>query len=575
MKKINLKKPSLNFLIIGSFVIVMAIFTILVQLIGYFAFSRSFEKEYSDSVGRVAKLSTMALANYDVTRFLKYSQEELNEMNEKYPSYSEYKEYCAENGLEENYSYYIDYTEYEVGKESLDIICNTMGASVIYVILPSDDYMSYTCIYNCVSDESGYDPWPIGKVVETPKEYYGVYEKIMEEGSEQEIVERYTNLKEGKPHITALTPVCDEQGNVVAILCVQRFAEGLTKTRRNFIQGVSAIAFIIAILIILLESRLIRRAIVKPIQDISAEAGRFAKDSTKANSDLIENNYSVREIGSLAYALDKMEADTVDNIENMKEMISEKERIGADLSLASKIQIGMLPLKNQLLKDHTEFDVHAIMTPAKTVGGDFYDFYMVDDDHMAIEIADVSDKGLGAAFFMAISKTLIKSRAGMGGSATDIITYVDRLIAEKNAAGMFVTVWLAIIDLNTGHVDVCNAGHDYPAISLKGQDFVVEKAPHGPPVAFLPGVPFTGYEFTLEPGDRIFLYTDGLNEAKRSDGERFGIARMLTVLNSHKNDTNEQMIAAMKEAVTLFVGSEPQFDDQTMLSFTFNGRKNK
>lgn len=575
MKKIKLKKPSLNFLIIGSFVTVMAIFTILVQLIGYYAFTRSFEKEYTDSVCRVAQLSSMALGDNDVTRYLKYSQEELNEMLEKYPDYSKYKEYCAEKGIEENYSFYLEYSVYGSGRDSLTSICNTMGMSVIYVIKPSDDYMSYTCIYNCVSEDSEYDPWPLGKVVDTPEEYYGVYEKIMEQGSEQEVVARFTNLGSGKPHITALSPVYDEQKNVVAILCVQRFAEELTKTRRNFLQGVSALAFIIAILIILLESRLIRRAIVTPIKEISEEAGRFAKDSTKSSTDLVENNYSVREIDSLAHALDKMEADTVDNIENMKEMISEKERIGADLSLASKIQIGMLPLKNQLLLDHDEFDVHAIMTPAKTVGGDFYDFYMIDDDHMVIEVADVSDKGLGAAFFMAISKTLIKSRAGMGGSATDIITYVDKMITEKNVAGMFVTLWFAIIDLNTGHVDVCNAGHDYPAISLKGQDYVIEKTPHGPPIAFIPGVPFTGYEFDLEPGDRIFLYTDGLNEAKRSDGERFGIERMLTVLNNHRNDTNEQMIAAMKDAVTMFVGNEPQFDDQTMLSFTFNGRNNK
>ena len=270
-----------------------------------------------------------------------------------------------------------------------------------------------------------------------------------------------------------------------------------------------------------------------------------------------------------------MEIDTVGNIERITSIVAEQERLGADLDLASKIQIGMLPLKSQLLTEYSEFDVHATMKPAMEVGGDFYDFYMIDDTHLAIEIADVSDKGLGAAFYMAIAKTLFKSRARMGGSAVDIVTYVDKMISEKNPSGMFVTVWFAIIDLVTGHVDVCNAGHDYPAIMLGGQDFVIEKTPHGPPVAFIPGATFTGYSFEMEPGDRIFLYTDGLNESKRSDGERYGLDRMLSVLNSHKDSTNEELITTMMYSVSKFVGNEPQFDDMTMLGFTYKARKEK
>ena len=216
------------------------------------------------------------------------------------------------------------------------------------------------------------------------------------------------------------------------------------------------------------------------------------------------------------------------------------------------------------------YSIYASMTPARAVGGDFFDFYMIDDTHLVILIADVSDKGVGAAFFMAISKTLIKARAGMGGSAAEIISYVDKMIAEKNTEGMFVTVWMAIIDLSTGHVNICNSGHDYPAIMTGSGDYVIEKkTPHGPPIGFIPGAQFVEYDIDIEPGDRIFLYTDGLNEAKRSDGERFGLDRMLTVLNSHKGDSNEKTIAAMKDAVALFVGPEDQFDDMTMLSFTY------
>ena len=211
------------------------------------------------------------------------------------------------------------------------------------------------------------------------------------------------------------------------------------------------------------------------------------------------------------------------------------------------------------------------MTPAREVGGDFYDFFMVDPDHLAILIADVSDKGVGAALFMAISKSMIKMRAQMGGSPSEVIAYVDQKISETNDAGMFVTLWLAYIDLNTGHTVACNAGHDYPAI-MKDGTFTIEKTTHGSPVAFLPGMPFPELEFDLSPGDRIFLYTDGVPEAVDQNRERFGTERMLEVLNTHGGDTNEELLAAVCAAVAEFAGEEPQFDDMTMLGFTFHGR---
>ena len=244
-----------------------------------------------------------------------------------------------------------------------------------------------------------------------------------------------------------------------------------------------------------------------------------------------------------------MEVDTIKNIEDITRITSERERIGAELSLASGIQNGMLPSHNQMLDDVEGFEIFATMDPAKEVGGDFYDFYMIDDTHLAMLIADVSDKGVGAAFFMAIAKTLIKARALMGGSPVEIITYADKLISEKNPEGMFVTVWLGIIDLETGHMDICNAGHDYPAVMKDNKKYVIEKTPHGPAVAFLPGVEFVETELDLKPGDRIFLYTDGLNEAKGMDGDRFGLDRMLSVLNIYNGLNDKELIAEMKKNV--------------------------
>ena len=242
------------------------------------------------------------------------------------------------------------------------------------------------------------------------------------------------------------------------------------------------------------------------------------------------------------------------------------------LAIASSIQMGMLPVSKGAFPDRDDFDISASMTPAQTVGGDFYDFFLLDDDHLAILIADVSDKGIPAALFMTVSKVFMKTCIQMGGTPSEIVTYADERISAENDAGMFVTLWFGIIDLKTGHVDACNAGHDYPAISKLSEGYKVEKTPHGPPIAFMPGMTFPDISFDLKPGESIFLYTDGLVEAKRADNDRFGTDRMLEVLNSCKAESGDQLIEAMKEAVGSYVDGEPQFDDMTMLSFTYKGR---
>ena len=244
-----------------------------------------------------------------------------------------------------------------------------------------------------------------------------------------------------------------------------------------------------------------------------------------------------------------------------------------ELDIAAQIQDGLLPNSFPAFPDKKEFDIYASTKPAKEVGGDFYDFFLVDDTHLAFVIADVSDKGIGAALFMSISKTIIKARAQMGGNPSKILSYADYRISEKNEAGMFVTVWLGIIDLVTGHVDACNAGHDYPAIMRSSENYTIEKTKHGAPVGFLPGMEFPEISFDMKPGDRIFLYTDGVTDAKNREEERFGKERLLDVLNAHRNDSDKDTLNAVQNEVSRFMGSESQFDDITMLSFTYKGIK--
>ena len=253
--------------------------------------------------------------------------------------------------------------------------------------------------------------------------------------------------------------------------------------------------------------------------------------------------------------------------------------VESELSVATKIQTAMLPNLFPEVIDTKEYDLFASMNPAREVGGDFYDFFMLDENHLAFLIADVSDKGMGAALFMAVSKAMIKMRSQAGGSPGKVLSDVNDRLAKDNDLGMFVTVWLGYLDLQTGHVVACNAGHDYPALYLKEDalgdpsGYTVKETDHGSAVGLLPGMDFPEIEFTMTPGDRLFLYTDGVNEAQGRSGEQFDFDRLLITLNGLKNETSETICHAVKNAVDAFVGSDPQFDDMTMMSLIFRDYK--
>ncbi|MCR4715835.1 MAG: SpoIIE family protein phosphatase [Lachnospiraceae bacterium] len=567
---IKSRGTSLYTIVIGSIIIMLIIFAFTTVTIGSFAFTSSFSKEYKDSVYRVALTAAGWVDGDNIDKYLELGEDVLTE------GYKEYNNRLINSDnayyLTEDNERYV--AEYGLTKSDIVDFCNDLNMSVIYVIVPSSDYKHYTSVFNCLNSNSTYDPWPVGYVSETSSEdYINAYRNIFEYGSTKEIVNRI-NVDEGShPHLTALVPIKGSDGSVRAIMCAQRYVDELVDMKNTFFQGVGALTLIVIVIMFVIASKFLTKHVVSPVKTIAKETDRFSNENAKGDVSLTNDISVIKEIQTLASAVNKMEDNTLKNIENITKYTKQSERMGYELELASKIQAGMLPNKEQFGIERNGFDIHAIMKPAKEVGGDFYDFFMVDEDHIAILVADVSDKGVGAAFFMAISKTLLKSRACLGGSAKEIISYSEKLISEKNEAGMFVTIWLGIINLKTGHVNACNAGHDYPAIMLDNEEgFVIKKTPHGPPLGFLPGSEFVEYDFDLKPGNRIFLYTDGLNEAKNSSGERFGTGRIVDVLNDYKDESCENTLLRMRMAVDDFAKDEPQFDDMTMLGFTYLGK---
>ncbi len=232
----------------------------------------------------------------------------------------------------------------------------------------------------------------------------------------------------------------------------------------------------------------------------------------------------------------------------------------------------MLPNIYPAFPDRREFDIFASMDPAKEVGGDFYDFFLVDDDHLCMVMADVSGKGVPAALFMMASKIILANNAMSGKSPAQILTDTNAAICSNNRVEMFVTVWLGILEISTGRLTAANAGHEYPVVKHPDGSFGLYKDKHGFVVGGMNGVRYREYEMKLEPGSRLFLYTDGVPEATDAEGKMFGTDRMIAALNAAEGDS-KQIVGQVGKAVEDFVDHAEQFDDITMLCLEYFGEE--
>ncbi len=373
--------------------------------------------------------------------------------------------------------------------------------------------------------------------------------------------------------LTALYPVvCDNE--VVAFISVEIPMLTLESDITAYIVTVLIASGIIMVVLLTAGVIFIIRTMIRPIGVVAAEAGKFV-DNNAEISDRLDKIKTRDEIQLLSQSLLRMEIDIKEYIENITKITAEKERISAELNVATQIQADMLPSIFPPFPERKEFDIYATMTPAKEVGGDFYDFFLIDDDHIALVMADVSGKGVPAALFMVIAKTLIKNRAQLGElSPAKILMSTNEQLCEGNEAELFVTVWLAIIEISTGKGLAANAGHEHPVLRRKGEKFELVEYRHSPAVATMEGIRFREHEFELHPGDSLFVYTDGVAEATNSRNELFGTDRMLDALNREPEAQPKDMLKNVKNAVDAFVGEAPQFDDITMLGFNYYGTEN-
>ena len=374
---------------------------------------------------------------------------------------------------------------------------------------------------------------------------------------------------------TVINAVSQQATDAVATELNSQFDQIINTTMDEYNAGLSRstttiiVLLLIAMALALTSALMLAKRIVRPLELITGRVRSLGGDDLQF---VMEDDYRTGdEVEALADSFAKLSAKTLQYVDEITKVTAEKERIGAELDMATAIQASQLPRLFPAYPERDEFDLYASMDPAKEVGGDFYDFFLVDDDHIALVMADVSGKGVPAALFMMVSRVLIKSHLQNGESPSEALSNVNDQLCESNDAEFFVTVWAAVVQISTGKGVAVNAGHEHPVLCRAGNSYELVVYRHSPGLGIMEGIPFREHEFTLNPGDSVFVYTDGVPEATDANNELFGNDRMLEALNTNTNASPKEVLDNVRAGVDAFVGEAEQFDDLTMLCFRYKG----
>ncbi|MBQ6232798.1 MAG: PP2C family protein-serine/threonine phosphatase [Clostridia bacterium] len=534
MKLIRKLRSNMTFCIITTIVVLLTIYGIVVGFFGFASFSAAFRKEYAATTYHIADTAASLVNGENLNSYLSGNNQE----------------------------------EYRRTKSLLTSYCYRINVSLIYVIqVDTSDYGRFVSIFNPVNndvDNSDYTEWELGyKRNTTNEEYRQKYKAIYDEESDYETVYRINTTDGQHPHITTIVPVKNNDEDVVALLCVQRPFRELQEARLPYIMNIVIATSVLAIIASIIAAHYIKNRFVKPIRKTSKEATRFAKENTKGEP--LGEISKYEELSNLAHSIDTMETDMVQYIENLTAITAEREKADTELALAKSIQEDSLPTTFPAFPDRKEFDIYASMTPAKMVGGDFYNFFLIDDDHLAIVIGDVSGKSVPGALFMMVANILLSDRTRMGGTPAEILAFVNNRIYETNKADMFVTLWLGILEISTGRIVAANAGHEDAAVCHKDGSFELFKTKHDFVIGAMKNMQYQDFEIRLGKGDKLFLYTDGIPEATDKYNQMYSLDRMLDTLNRYKDRTPQEILDGIHQSINAFVGEAPQFDDVTMV----------
>ena len=535
------RKSSITIKSIIEIMILLAMFAGIISMLDYRAFSQTIYEQYEEGAFRIADA---AAAVVDADRI---------------------DSFYESGGSSESYR--------ETWKQ-LDQLCNASEATFIYVIRPDlSDYGTIFFVFSTVNRNTEYHPYEVGfRRTTTNDEYREKYRALYEGRSDRELLLLNSGkYRRSEHHITAMVPLKDNSGNTAAILCVQRQMNPMNLLQHRYVRAILLTLLVVTLVVAVGQSLFLHDVFIGPVKQIAEEATRFANENQPAEKKLTEKIQSNDEISMLAESIDQMEEQVQQYVENLTRITAEKEHIIAELSLAARIQQAILPHDFPPFPERHEFSLFASMKAAREVGGDFYDFFLIDSNHLCMVIADVSGKGIPAALFMMVTKTILQSCAMLGHSAADTLTKANEGICSNNQVDMFVTAWLGILEISTGKLTASNAGHEYPVLKRADGSFSLFKDAHSFVIGGLEKTEYREYELRMEPGDMLFVYTDGVPEATNEKNEMFGTERMVEALNGEADAEPEQLLETVRREAEQFAGDAEQFDDMTMLCMKYLG----
>ena len=376
---------------------------------------------------------------------------------------------------------------------------------------------------------------------------------------------------------TACEPIyAEDTEEAVGQLCIDIDMNVIMRERRAFLLNSIFLVVLLTIVSILISIALIRWIAVNPLRRLTEATcgfGGFDEGQKRYEmKDVIDVDIrSNDEINDLYQEIRGMQISMVKFTSDLAHYTADKARINTELGLASEIQAAMLRDTFPAFPDRSEFDLYALMDPAREVGGDFYDFFLIDENHLALIIADVSGKGVPAALYMMSSMILLRNQGKAGGTPAEILSAVNQQLTQEENIKMFVTAWMGILDLQTGHMACANAGHEYPVLGPAGGEFSLYRDKHNFVLGGLDTAEYSNYQIRLNPGDVLMVYTDGVPEASDPDQQFYGTDRLLRALNSAGGQTPEELIRTIRQDMDTFTSGAEQFDDITMLCVKYNG----
>ena len=485
-------------------------------------------------------------------------------------------DYLQVVGTDENGKpiYYTDeYSEYVV--RFLD--CTREQASYLlyyYVFIPGEDGIVY--IWDAYTDDEHFSP-------------SGTYEEYNSEAEKKAIMAAYhretTENEDEKENVllefktswgnlaSAYTPIYNSDGEPVAMvgadLSVASFQNYLLHSFGLIVLGIAFVTLVSAII----AYTFVKRHLIKPIEQLN-EATQDLVGELDSGKQFELEIHTGDELETLADSFRKMYSDLQDYLDRLSSVTTERERIHAEFDIARNIQESIIPHDYPAFPERNDFDIYAEIKPCEGIGGDFYDFFLIDDDHLVMVMGDVCERGVGGALYMIMVQTLIKNRAMQGFSPAEMLQNISTQMLEQNME-LFATVWLAILELSTGKGIAANAGYQHPILCRGGKKFETQVYQHSPPVGAMPDVRFHDHGFQLDPGDTVFIYSDGVREAIDKEYEMFGTDRILKALNWDPEATPSVLLQNVKSEIDRFAGETVQQDDLGMLAIKYYGSSAK